>query len=69
MHAYERHQHGNAHKSNLPESSEVVALIARGKYRKMDVPLRSHGEIDKNGNKKLYFIHLGHRIHDPLLFH
>ena len=68
MHAHERRQLEHARKYNLPESSEVAASIVGEQYGKMDIPLRYRGQIDKNGKEKLYFIHLGHRMYDPLAY-
>ena len=68
MHAHERRQPGHTRKYNLPESSEFAAMVVGEQYGKMDIVLTHRGQIDKNGNEKLDFIHLGHRMYDPLAY-
>ena len=72
IHAHERNLPGHARKYNLPEASEVAALIVSEKYGKLDIVLRHRGKIDKDGNEKLDFIHIDYRMYDllayPLLF-
>ena len=68
MHAHERRQSGHVRKHNLPEASEVAALIIGEQYGKIDIVLRYRGQIDKNGNEKLDFIHLGNRMYDPVVY-
>ena len=66
MHPHERPQPGHARKYSFPESSEVAALIVIKHCGKMDIALSHLVRIDKNGNEKLDFIHLGHRMYNPL---
>ena len=67
-HEHQRRQSGHSRMYNLPESSEVAALVVGEQYGKMNIVLRHRGQIDKNGNEKQYFIHLGHIMYDLLAY-
>ncbi len=54
-HAQERNLPGHARKYNLPETSEVAALILGEQYGKLDMVLSHRGKIDKDGNEKNRF--------------
>ena len=72
MHAHESCQPGHTRKYNLPESSEIAPLIAGEQYGKMNIVFKLRGQINKNGNEKLDFIHLVQRTYGllphPLIF-
>lgn len=68
IHAHERNLPGHARKYNLPESSEVAALIVGEQYGKLDILLRKRGQLNRNGHEELDTIRIGNRMYDPLCY-
>ena len=58
----------HARKYNVPEASEVAALIVGEQHGKLDIEVRHRGVLSGNGDKKLDFIKLRHRIYHPLAY-
>ena len=63
---------GHVRKYNIPEASEVTALIVVDQHEKLDNVLRCRCEYDSNGFENLDFVNLRHRMYEhlayPLLF-
>ena len=68
IHAHERTNPGHERKYNIPEASEVAALIVGEQYGALDIVLRRRGEVNMNGFEKLDVIRLGNRMYDPLCY-
>ena len=68
IHAHQKTMPGHIRKCNVPEASEVAALVLGQQHGKLDIILRRRSEFDVDGYEKLDFINLGNRMHDPLAF-
>ena len=68
IHVHERKNPGHKRKYNVPEASEVAALIVGEQYGALDIVLHRRGQIDANGFEKLDAIRLGNRMYDPLCY-
>ena len=68
IHAHERTKPGHERKYNVPEASEVAALIVGEQHGALDIVLRRHGSVNANGLEKLDIIRMGHRMFDPLSY-
>ena len=65
IHVHEKPMPEHVRKCNLPEASEVAALVVGEQHRKIDIFLRTRSESDVNGYEKSDFINLRNRMHDP----
>ncbi len=72
IHAHERTKPGHERKFNVPEASEVAALVFGEKYGALGIVLSLKRILNENGCEKMDRIRLGNRIYDllcyPLLF-
>ena len=68
LHAHERVRPGHERKYNLPESSEVAALIVGKQHGPLDIVLRRKAQLTSNGEEKLDMISVGNRLRDPLCY-
>ena len=68
IHANEKAMPGHIRKCNVPEASEVAALIVGQQHGKIDIALRRRSEYDANGFGKLNSINLSHRMYGPLAY-
>ena len=68
LHAHERTKSQHARKYNIPESSEVAALIVGEQHGPLDIILRRKADFNSNGLEKLDKISIGHRLRDPLCY-
>ena len=68
IHAHEKTIPGHVRKYNLPEASEVAALVVGEQYGKLDTVLRRRSEYDANGSEKLELINMGHQMYDTLSY-
>ena len=66
IHAHEKTKPGHERKYNLPESSEVAALIVGELFGAIDIVLRKRGCVNADGFEKMDRIRLGNRMYDPL---
>ncbi len=62
IHAHERTNPGHERKYNIPEASEVAALISGEQYGTLDMVQCLKGCVNANGFEKLNFIRLGIRM-------
>ena len=68
IHAHKKTKLGHVRMYNVPEASEVAALVVGEQHGKLDIVLRRRSEFDENGLEKLQFINLGHRMYEPLAY-
>ena len=68
IHAHGKTMPGHEWKENVPEPSEVAALIVGEQHGKLDIVLRRRSEYEENEFEKLEFVNLGHRMYDPLVY-
>ena len=68
LHAHERIRPGHERKYNMPESSEVAALIVGEQHGPLDIVLRRKAQLTSNGEEKLDVISVGNRLRDPLCY-
>ena len=68
IHAHKKTLPGHVRKYNVPEASEVAALVVGEQHGKLDIILRRRSEFDVDGYEKLDFINLGIRMYDPLAY-
>ncbi len=68
IHAHSKIISDHERKYNVPEASEVAALIVGEQHGKIDIILRRHGTLNTNGGEQLQLIHLGNRMDDPLAY-
>ncbi len=68
IHAHDRTNPGQDRKYNIPEASEVAALIASVQYGALETVLRRKGCLNANGFEKLDVIRLSNRMYEPLCY-
>ena len=72
IHAHEKTKPGHERKYNVPEASEVAALIVGEQYGALDIVLRRRGSLNDNCIEKLDIIRIVNCMFDslsyPLLF-
>ena len=51
IHAHSKVLPGHDRKYNVPEASEVAAFIVVEQHGKLDIVLRRHGSLNRNGEK------------------
>ena len=68
LYAHDPTKSQHARKYNIPESSEVAALIVGEQHGPLDIILRSKADFNSNGLEKLDEISIGHRLRDPLCY-
>ncbi len=68
IHVHEKAKSGHERKVNVPEASEVAALIFGEQYGALDIVLRCRGSSNDNGFQKLDIISIGNRMFDPLSY-
>ena len=72
IHAQSKVIPGHERKFNVPKASEVADSIVNEQYGKLDIVLRLHGCLNRNGSANVQLMHLGNRMYDslayPLLF-
>ena len=68
IHSHERTIPGHVRKYNVPETSEVTALVVGEHHEKIDIFLKRHSEFDANGYEKLELINFGHRMYNPFAY-
>ena len=66
IHPHEKTIPAHVRKYNVPEASEVAALIVGEQHGKLDIVMKRCSEFDENRFKKLELINLGHLMYDPL---
>ena len=68
IHAHERTKTGHERKYNVPEASEIAALIIGEQYGALEIVLRRKGHLNVNGHEKLDMIRLVNHMYDRLCY-